>query len=150
MHAGLTGRKTAEDTYGEFARHSQTALSGKDPSRIGRSGAYVARYGAANIVAAGLADECELQLSYSLGSAGPISIQVETFGTGRVPGQEIVDRLRRNFDFRLATVIRKFNLRYLPAEHSDGFYRKLAVYGQVGRPDLALPWEATADKDLLA
>lgn len=148
-HAGLTGRKTAVDTYGEFARHSGSALSGKDPSRIDRVGAYAARYAAKNVVAAGLADMCEVQLSYSLGFAGPVSVQVETYGTGTIPEHEIAARVERAFDFRLAAIIRDLRLRELPSEHKSGFYRKLAAYGHVGRPELELPWEATDRVDAL-
>jgi S-adenosylmethionine synthetase len=143
-HSGLTGRKTAIDTYGEYARHSGAALSGKDPTRIDRVGAYAARYAAKNIVAAGLAEECEVQLSYSIGLARPVSIQVETFGTGKRPDAEIARRLDQVFDFRLAGIIRQFNLRALPTLAPGGFYQNLAAYGQMGRLDLgALPWEAT-------
>ncbi|MFB2938102.1 methionine adenosyltransferase [Aerosakkonemataceae cyanobacterium BLCC-F154] len=143
-HSGLTGRKNAIDTYGEYSRHSGAALSGKDPTRIDRIGAYAARYAAKNIVAAGLADECEVQLSYSVGLSRPVSIQVETFGTGKISDEEIRARLEENFDFRLAGIIRQFNLRLLPSIFKGGFYRKLAVYGQVGRMDIGLlPWEIT-------
>jgi S-adenosylmethionine synthetase len=144
VHSGLTGRKTAIDTYGEYARHSGSALSGKDPSRIDRSGAYAARYAAKNIVAASLADECEVQLSYSIGIARPVSIQVETFGTGIIPDEQIVKLLQQQFDFRPAGIIRQFNLRFLPAITQGSFYRRLAAYGHMGRLDLgALPWEMT-------
>jgi len=143
-HAGLTGRKTADDTYGQYARHSGAALSGKDPSRIDRIGAYAARHAALNVVAAGLADECEVMLSYSIGLAHPVSIEVETFGTNHLPEEEIAARIRRHFDFRPAAVITRFGLRDLPLQHADGFYPQLAAYGHVGRPDLALPWEDTS------
>jgi S-adenosylmethionine synthetase len=143
MHAGLTGRKTAVDTYGEYARHSGAALSGKDPCRIDRIGAYAARYAAKNVVAAGLADECEVQLSYSIGLSHPVSIQVETFGTGRVADEAIATLLKQHFDFRLAGIIKQFNLRRLPSLMQGGFYRKLAAYGHVGRLDIDLPWEVT-------
>ncbi len=148
IHAGLTGRKNAIDTYGEYSRHSGAALSGKDPSRIDRIGAYAARYAAKNVVAAGLAKACEVQLSYSIGLARPVSIQVETFGTGKMPDEKLAMILERNFDFRLAGIIRQFNLRYLPSAVKGGFYRKLAAYGHVGRMDIGLPWELT-DKALL-
>ena len=141
VHSGLTGRKNAIDTYGEYSRHSGAALSGKDPSRIDRIGAYAARYAAKNIIAAGLADECEVQLSYSIGLSRPVSIQVETFGTGRISDEEIAARIERHFDFRLAGIIKQFNLRYLPSTIKGGFYRKLAAYGHVGRMDIGLPWE---------
>ncbi len=141
IHAGLTGRKNGIDTYGEYSKHSSAALSGKDPLRIDRIGAYAARYAAKNVVAAGLAEECEVHLSYSIGQAGPVSIEVETFGTGKVPEEEIIRRLSQHFDFRLAGIVQQFDLRGLPARHPDGFFRKLATFGHVGRPDLDLPWE---------
>ncbi len=143
VHSGLTGRKTAIDTYGEYSRQSGAALSGKDPSRIDRIGAYAARYAAKNIVAAGLASSCEIQLSYTIGISRPVSIQVETFGTGAVPDQKISEILERHFDFRPAGIIRQFNLRYLPSVIKGGLYRKLAAYGHVGRMDIGLPWELT-------
>jgi S-adenosylmethionine synthetase len=143
VHSGLTGRKTAIDTYGEYARHSGAALSGKDPVRIDRVGAYAARYAAKNVVAAGLADECEVQLSYSIGLAQPVSIQIETFGTGRIPDGRIAGLIERHFDFRLAGILKQFNLRYLPSTIKGGFYRKLSAYGHVGRMDIGLPWELT-------
>ncbi|WP_026100536.1 methionine adenosyltransferase [Fortiea contorta] len=141
VHAGLTGRKNAIDTYGEYSKHSGSALSGKDPIRIDRIGAYAARYAAKNIVAAQLADECEVQLSYSIGLSRPVSIQVETFGTGKISDEEITAILDKHFDFRLAGIIKQFNLRNLPSQTEGGFYRKLAAYGHVGRMDLELPWE---------
>lgn len=143
VHSGLTGRKNSIDTYGEYSRHSGAALSGKDPLRIDRVGAYAARYAAKNIVAAALADECEVQLSYSIGLARPVSIQVETFGTGKIPDDKIALLVERQFDFRLASIIRQFNLRYLPSVIKGGFYRKLSAYGQMGRMDIGLPWELT-------
>jgi S-adenosylmethionine synthetase len=143
VHAGLTGRKTAIDTYGEYARHSGAALSGKDPSRIDRVGAYVARYAAKNVVAAGLADECEVQLSYSIGLSHPVSVQAETFASGRMADEAIASLLKQSFDFRLAGIIKQFNLRWLPSLVKGGFYRKLAAYGHVGRMDIGLPWEVT-------
>ncbi len=149
VHSGLTGRKSDVDTYGEYARHSGNALSGKDPMRIDRVGAYAARYAAKNVVAAGLAEACEVQLSYSIGFSRPVSIQVETFGTGRIEDEELAARLERHFDFRLAGILRDFNLRHLPALYKGRFYRKLAVYGQVGRVDLDLPWEATDKTEVL-
>ncbi len=143
VHSGLTGRKTAIDTYGEYSRHSGAALSGKDPVRIDRVGAYAARYAAKNVVAAGLADECEVQLSYSIGLAQPVSVQIETFGTGRIPDERIAGVIERHFDFRLAGILKQFNLRYLPSTIKGGFYRKLSAYGHVGRMDIGLPWELT-------
>ncbi|MBE9049433.1 methionine adenosyltransferase [Nostocales cyanobacterium LEGE 11386] len=141
MHSGLTGRKNAIDTYGEYSKHSGSALSGKDPIRIDRVGAYVARYAAKNVVAAKLADECEVQLSYSIGLSRPVSVQVETFGTGKISDEEITTILEKHFDFRLAGIIKQFNLRHLPSLTKGGFYRKLAAYGHVGRDDMELPWE---------
>jgi S-adenosylmethionine synthetase len=149
IHSGLTGRKNAIDTYGEYSRHSGAALSGKDPARIDRIGAYAARYAAKNIVAAGLADECEVQLSYSIGLARPVSIQVLTHGTGRLPDAELSARLEQQFDFRLAGIIKQFNLRRLPSIVKGGFYKKLAAYGHVGRMDMGLPWEVIDRSHLL-
>jgi S-adenosylmethionine synthetase len=149
IHSGLTGRKNAIDTYGEFSRHSGAALSGKDPMRIDRIGAYAARYAAKNVVAAGLADECEIQLSYSIGLSRPVSIQVETFGTGKLSDTVIADLVEKNFDFRLAGIVKQFHLRRLPSTIKGGFYRKLAVYGHVGRMDIGLPWEVTDKTHLL-
>ena len=149
VHSGLTGRKSDVDTYGEYARHSGNALSGKDPMRIDRIGAYVARYAAKNLVAAGLAEACEVQLSYSIGFSRPVSIQVETFGTGKLSDEDLSARLERHFDFRLAGILKNFNLRHLPSLHKGRFYQRLAVYGHVGRVDLTLPWEATDKADML-
>ena len=111
--------------------------------RIDRVGAYAARYAAKNVVAAGLAEECEVQLSYSMGFSRPVSLQVETFGTGKLSDEKLATRLERHFDFRLAAILRDFNLRHLPALNKGRFYRKLAAYGHVGRLDLDLPWEVT-------
>ena len=141
LHAGLTGHKGAADTYGGFARQSVSGLSGKDPSRIDRIGAYAARHAAMHVVAARLAGHCELQLSYSLGHASPVSIQVETFGTGRVPDDEIARRVQRVFDFRPGAIVRGLRLRDLPAQDPLGFFPNLSAYGHVGRPELGLPWE---------
>jgi S-adenosylmethionine synthetase len=142
-HSGLTGRKNADDTYGEYAHHSEAALSGKDPTRIDRVGAYAARHAAKNVVAAGLADECEVQLCYTIGRSRPVSLRVRTFGTGRMPDGEIAARLQHGFDFRPAAIVRRFRLRELPALHRGRFYARLAAYGHMGRMDLALPWEVT-------
>jgi len=106
-------------------------------------GAYAARHAAKNVVAAGLADECEITLSYSIGIAAPVSLQVETFGTGRLDDEEIRKRVAANFDFRLGAIIRRYHLRDLPTRFKGGFYRRLAAYGHVGRQDIALPWEQT-------
>ncbi len=149
VHSGLTGRKTAIDTYGEYARHSGAALSGKDPLRIDRIGAYAARYAAKNVVAAGLARECEVQLTYTIGLPRPASIEVETFGTGTIPNKKISGLIKKHFDFRLAGIIKQFNLRYQPAIVKGGFYRKLAAYGHMGRMDIGLPWELTDKAQLL-
>ncbi|MBZ0168075.1 S-adenosylmethionine synthetase [Candidatus Methylomirabilis lanthanidiphila] len=143
VHSGLTGRKNAIDTYGEYSRHSGAALSGKDPMRIDRVGAYIARYAAKNVVAAGLARECEVQLSYSIGLSRPVSVQVETFGTGTLPDARIAQLLESHVDFRIAGIMKQFNLRYLPSLIKGGFYKRLAVYGHVGRMDIGLPWEVT-------
>jgi S-adenosylmethionine synthetase len=145
LHSGLTGRKNAIDTYGEYARHSGSALSGKGPARVDRIGAYAARHAAKNIVAAGFADECEVHLSYSIGQSRPVSVQVETFGTGRVDDAVLADALEQHFEFRPMGIVRKFKLRRLPALSKGGFYRKLAAYGQVGRSDIGLPWEVVEE-----
>jgi S-adenosylmethionine synthetase len=143
-HSGLTGRKNGIDTYGEYARQSGAALSGKDPSRIDRTGAYAARHAAKNIVAAKLAERCEVHLAYAIGSTHPISISVDTFNTGRIPDDEIAERLKRVADFRPGAIEKRFRLRERAAAAGlEGFFRPLAVYGQVGRTDLDLPWEAT-------
>lgn len=142
-HSGLTGRKNGVDTYGEYCRHSGNALSGKDPARIDRVGAYAARYAAKNVVAAGLASECEVTLSYSIGVSRPVSLQIQTFGTGKISDVEIRERVKRVFDFRLAAILRDLNLRYLPGLSPEGFYQKLAAYGHMGRMDLEVPWERT-------
>lgn len=148
-HSGLTGRKNAIDSYGEYSRQSESALSGKDPTRIDRVGAYAARHAAKNVVAAGLASACEVLLSYSIGQSRPVSVQVETFGTGRVSDPILAQRVQAHFDFRPAAIIRSFNLRQLPSQYRGGFYRRLAAYGQVGRMDLGLPWERTDRAALL-
>lgn len=142
VHSGMTGRKTAVDTYGEYARFSASALSGKGPGRIDRVGAYAARHAAKNVVAAGLASECEIQLCYVIGDAHPVSFDVRTFGTGRIPDSEIASRLRDCCDLRVAAVVRRYNLR----ARRDGdrrLYAPLAAYGHFGRAGLDLPWEAT-------
>ncbi len=148
-HAGLTGRKVAADTYGGFSRQSAAALSGKDPTRIDRVGAYAARYAARNVVAAHLARECEVQLSYSIGAARPVSLQVNTFGSGKISDAEIADRLRQTVDFRPGAIIRQFDLRDQPRRSQRGFYTQLAAYGHVGRQDIGLPWEVSDIKKAL-
>lgn len=140
--AGLTGRKIIVDTYGGSARHGGGAFSGKDPTKVDRSGAYAARYVAKNIVAAGLADRCELQLSYAIGVASPISILIETYGTGRLPNSEIVDLVEKHFDLRAQALIDTLDLR-------RPIFKPTAAYGHFGRDDLALPWEALNKVDVL-
>jgi S-adenosylmethionine synthetase len=142
-HSGLTGRKNDVDTYGEFSRHSGSALSGKDPTRIDRVGAYAARYVAKNIVAAALASQCEVMLSYTIGLASPVSVRVETFGTGTIPDDDIAALVRGIFDFRLMGILKEFDLRHLASSAKNGFFQPLAVYGQIGRVDLDSPWERT-------
>jgi len=146
-HSGLTGRKTGVDTYGEYARHSGAALSGKDPLRVDRVGAYAARYAAKNVVAAGLAEECEVALSYSVGFAGPVSVRVRGFGAS-MSDLELAERVKQVFDFRLGAIVRDFGLVDLPALNK-GYYRNLACYGQMGRSDLDAPWERTDKVDAL-
>ena len=140
-HSGMTGRKTANDTYGGYARQSESALSGKDPLRVDRIAAYMARFAAKNVVAAGLAETCEIQLSYAIGLAHPVSLHIDTFGTGRVEEREVVRRLKAQFDFRVGGIIRRFQLRHFSSQ--GPFYQRLATFGQVGRTDLELPWENT-------
>lgn len=132
--SGLTGRKIIVDTYGGYARHGGGAFSGKDCTKVDRSAAYAARYAAKNIVAAGLADKCEIQLSYAIGVAQPTSIMVDTFGTGKLSDEKIVDILRENFDFRPAGIIKMLDLR-------RPIYKQTAAYGHFGRHDVELPWE---------
>ena len=141
LHAGLTGRKTAVDGYGDFARSGAAALSGKDPSRIDRVGSYAARHAARNVVAAGLAERCEVQLSYAIGHARPVSVLVDTFDTGRLSDAQLLARIEAHCDFRPAAIVRRFGLRSLPQRRAGSFYQELAAYGQVGREDLELPWE---------
>ena len=143
LHSGSTGRKAGVDTWGEYARTSGSAMSGKDPTRIDRIGVYAARHAAKNVVAAGLAEECEVQLSYSIGMPRPVSVRVRTFGTGRIPNVQIGQRIEANFELRPGGILRDFELRWLPIQRKQDFYRRLATYGQVGRPELDLPWERT-------
>ena len=132
--AGLTGRKIIVDTYGGAARHGGGAFSGKDCTKVDRSGAYAARYVAKNIVAAGYADKCEIQLSYAIGVAQPTSVLVDTFGTGKVSNEALVDAVRKTFDLRPAGIIKMLDLR-------RPIYRATAAYGHFGRNDLNLPWK---------
>lgn len=147
--AGLTGRKIIVDTYGGYSRHGGGAFSGKDPTKVDRSAAYACRYVAKNIVAAGLADKCEVQLSYAIGVARPVSILIETFGTGRVDDEVLLEFVNQNFELRPAGIIQTFNLRGLPAERGGRFYQDVAAYGHLGRSDLDLPWEQTDKAELL-
>ena len=140
--AGLTGRKIIVDTYGGYARHGGGAFSGKDCTKVDRSAAYAARYVAKNIVAAGLADKCEIQLSYAIGVAQPTSIMVDTFGTGKLSDEKLVELVRENFDLRPAGIIKMLDLR-------RPIYRGTAAYGHFGRTDLNLPWEATDKAETL-
>lgn len=141
--AGLTGRKIIVDTYGGYSRHGGGAFSGKDPTKVDRSAAYACRHVAKNIVATGLADKCEVQLGYAIGVARPVSIMVETFGTGRIHEANLLDLVREHFDLRPAGIIQAFNLRNLPSERGGRFYQDVAAYGHFGRSDLDLPWERT-------
>ncbi len=140
--AGLTGRKIIVDTYGGYARHGGGAFSGKDCTKVDRSAAYAARYVAKNIVAAGLADKCEIQLSYAIGVAQPTSVMVDTFGTGKLSDEKLVDIIRENFDLRPAGIIKMLDLR-------RPIYKQTAAYGHFGRTDLELPWEAVDKADSL-
>ena len=134
--SGLTGRKIIVDTYGGYARHGGGAFSGKDPTKVDRSAAYASRYVAKNIVAAGIADKCEIQLSYAIGVAKPTSIMVDTFGTGKLSDEKIVEIIRENFDLRPAGIIKMLDLR-------RPIYKQTAAYGHFGRTDVSLPWEKT-------
>lgn len=140
--SGLTGRKIIVDTYGGMGRHGGGAFSGKDPTKVDRSAAYAARWAAKNIVAAGLADRCEIQVAYAIGVAHPLSINVETFGTGRIPDEDIARLITENFDLRPGAIIHNLNLR-------RPLYRQTAAYGHFGRDDLDLPWEKTDKAELL-
>ena len=147
--SGLTGRKIIVDTYGGYSRHGGGAFSGKDPTKVDRSAAYAARYAAKNIVAAGLAEKCEVQLSYAIGVARPVSIFVDTFGTGKVDDEILLNLVKDNFELRPAGIIHVFNLRNLPSERGGRFYQDVAAYGHLGRTDLDLPWEHTDKVDVL-
>lgn len=140
--AGLTGRKIIVDTYGGYARHGGGAFSGKDPTKVDRSAAYAARYVAKNIVAAGLADKCEIQLAYAIGVANPVSINVDTYGTSRVDEEKLVEVIQKNFDLRPAGIIKMLDLR-------RPIYSQTAAYGHFGRTDIDLPWERVDKADKL-
>jgi len=140
--AGLTGRKIIADTYGGMARHGGGAFSGKDPTKVDRSAAYAARYVAKNVVAAGLAERCEVQVAYAIGVAHPVSVLVETFGTGVIPEEKIAELVGAHFDLRPAAIIHNLNLR-------RPIYKQTAAYGHFGRPDLDLPWEKTDKAEAL-
>ncbi len=140
--AGLTGRKIIVDTYGGYARHGGGAFSGKDPTKVDRSGAYAARYVAKNIVAAGLADKCEVQVAYAIGVAQPVSISVDTFGTGKISEENLVTLIRKHFDLRPAGIIKQLDLR-------RPIYKQTAAYGHFGRNDLNVPWERTDKAEAL-
>ena len=141
--AGLTGRKIIVDTYGGYSRHGGGAFSGKDPTKVDRSAAYATRYVAKNIVKAGLAQKCEVELGYAIGVAEPVSVMVDTFGTGVISDDEISELVRKNFDLRPAAIIKQFDLRGLPSKNGGKFYQLLAAYGHMGRTDIDVPWEAT-------
>ena len=140
--SGLTGRKIIVDTYGGYARHGGGAFSGKDPTKVDRTGAYYSRYIAKNLVAAGLADKCELQLAYAIGVAQPVSVLVDTFGTGKLDDLKLADIVRKHFDMRPAAMIEELELR-------KPVYQQVAAYGHMGRPDLYLSWERTAKAAVL-
>lgn len=140
--AGLTGRKIIVDTYGGYARHGGGAFSGKDPTKVDRSAAYAARYVAKNIVAAGLADKCEIELAYAIGVAQPVSVLVETFGTAKVAEEKLAELIKKHFDLRPAAIIRDLDLR-------RPIYRQVAAYGHFGRTDIDLPWEKTDKAEIL-
>ncbi len=139
--AGLTGRKIIVDTYGGYARHGGGAFSGKDPTKVDRSAAYAARHVAKNIVAAGLASRCEVQIAYAIGVARPVSIHVTTFDTGKLSDDAITEIVKNSFDLRPAAIITRFDLCNLPRAKGGRFYQNVAAYGHFGRPDLDLPWE---------
>ena len=140
--AGLTGRKIIVDTYGGYARHGGGAFSGKDPTKVDRSAAYAARHVAKNLVAAGLADRCEIQLAYAIGVARPVSITVDTFGTGKIDEAKMVELIQKHFDLRPAGIIKEMDLR-------RPIYKQTAAYGHFGRTDLDLPWERLDKVELL-
>ncbi|MBR7149367.1 MAG: methionine adenosyltransferase domain-containing protein, partial [Firmicutes bacterium] len=140
--SGLTGRKIIVDTYGGYARHGGGAFSGNDPTKVDRSAAYMARYAAKNVVAAGLADQCEIELAYAIGVAQPVSVLVETKGTGKISDEKIAELVEKHFDFRPAAIIKELDLR-------RPIYRQVAAYGHFGRTDIDVPWEKTDKADIL-
>ena len=140
--AGVTGRKIIVDTYGGMGRHGGGAFSGKDPTKVDRSAAYAARWAAKNVVAAGLADRCEIQVAYAIGVAHPLSVNVETFGTGKIADEKIGELITEHFDLRPGAIIRDLDLR-------RPIYRKTAAYGHFGRDDIEFPWERTDKADAL-
>ena len=144
--AGLTGRKIIVDTYGGYARHGGGAFSGKDPTKVDRSAAYAARFVAKTLVAANLAKKVEVQLSYAIGVAKPVSILVESYGTGRVSDAELTQIVQEHFDLRPGAIMESFNLQELPMLRGGRFYRDIAAYGHFGRTDIALPWEDVSEK----
>ncbi len=144
--AGLTGRKIIVDTYGGYARHGGGAFSGKDPTKVDRSAAYAARFVAKSLVAAGLAKKVEVQLSYAIGVSKPVSILVESFGTGVLGNADLTDLVHKHFDLRPGAIIEQFGLRELPKNRKGSFYQKTAAYGHFGRQDLDLPWENVKKK----
>ncbi|MBR5305198.1 MAG: methionine adenosyltransferase [Candidatus Gastranaerophilales bacterium] len=148
--AGLTGRKIIVDTYGGYSRHGGGAFSGKDPTKVDRSAAYAARWVAKNIVKAGLAEKCEIELAYAIGQAQPVSVLVDTFDTGKISDQELSKIVSETFDLRPAAIIKQFDLRNLPSKNGGKFYQKLAAYGHVGREDFFVPWEQTEMAETLA
>ncbi|MEI6380387.1 MAG: methionine adenosyltransferase [Cyanobacteriota bacterium ELA615] len=139
--SGLTGRKIIVDTYGGYSRHGGGAFSGKDPTKVDRSAAYACRHIAKNIVAAGLAEKCEVQVGYAIGVARPVSVFIDTFGTGKIPESDLLELVNKYFELRPAGIIHRYNLRQLPKERSGRFYQDVAAYGHFGRNDLDLPWE---------
>ena len=147
--SGLTGRKIIVDTYGGYSRHGGGAFSGKDPTKVDRSAAYASRYVAKNIVASGLAEKCEIELAYAIGVAEPVSIMVDTFGTGKISDDEISKLVSKNFDLRPAAIIKQFDLRNLPSKNGGKFYQLLAAYGHMGRTDIDVPWEHTDKAETL-
>ena len=147
--SGLTVRKIIVDTYGGYARHGGGAFSGKDPTKVDRSAAYASRHAAKNIVAAGLASKCELQISYAIGVARPTSMHIDTFGTGKVDDETLLRLVKDHFDLRPAAIIKNFDLQNLPSTRKGRFYQDVAAYGHMGRDDLDLPWERLDKVELL-